>query len=78
MVTTDRKFLSFMRSYPNFIPLSASAVEGIAAALAPFDFDTVYGLFFDRVLGGGAKAALGASVVRHLAAIDAAGPAVAR
>jgi glyoxylase-like metal-dependent hydrolase (beta-lactamase superfamily II) len=73
MVTTDRKFLSFMRSYPNFIPLSASAVEAIAAALAPFDFDTVYGLFFDRVLRGGAKTALGASVARHLAAIDAVG-----
>jgi glyoxylase-like metal-dependent hydrolase (beta-lactamase superfamily II) len=78
MVTTDRKFLSFMRSYPNFIPLSASAVEAIAAALAPFDFDTVYGLFFDRVLAGGAKAVLGASVARHLASIGATGAAVAR
>ena len=26
-VTTDRKWLSFMRSYPNFIPLSARTVE---------------------------------------------------
>ena len=25
-VTTDRKFLSFMRSYPNLIPLSAKQV----------------------------------------------------
>src|SRR5262245_25799897 len=28
-VTTDRKFLSFMRSYPNLIPLSAKQVTGI-------------------------------------------------
>ena len=35
-VTTDRKWLSFMRSYPNFIPLSQHEVEHIGAALAPF------------------------------------------
>src|SRR6478609_7653867 len=34
-VTTDRKWLSFMRSYPNFIPLSQRAVEHIGKALGP-------------------------------------------
>ena len=43
-VTTDRKWLSFMRSYPNFIPLSARTVEHIGAALKPFAFETIYGL----------------------------------
>src|SRR5262249_42382477 len=37
-VATDRKFLSFMRSYPNLIPLSAKQVTAVAAALAPFAF----------------------------------------
>src|SRR5262249_41287162 len=37
------KFLSFMRSYPNLIPLSAKQVTGIAVALEPFQFDTIYG-----------------------------------
>jgi hypothetical protein len=69
-VTVDRKFLSFMRSYPNLIPLSAREVEGIAAALAPFTFDTIYGHFFDRVIATGAKQALQASVARYLAAIS--------
>ena len=49
-VTTDRKWLSFMRSYPNFIPLSARKVEHIGPALAPFAFDTLYGHYFDRVI----------------------------
>ena len=32
-VATDRKWLSFMRSYPNFIPLSAREVEHIGKSL---------------------------------------------
>src|SRR5215510_3211875 len=69
-VTTDRKFLTFMRSYPNFIPLSAREVERIAAALEPFAFDVIYGHFFDRVIPGDAKQVMKASVARYLAAID--------
>src|SRR5215470_12534663 len=68
-VTTDRKFLSFMRSYPNLIPLSAREVEGIAAALAPFAFDRIYGHYFDRVIASSAKEVLAKSVKRYLAAI---------
>src|SRR5262249_22579985 len=40
-VATERKWLSFMRSYPNFIPLSARTVAHIGAALAPFAFETI-------------------------------------
>ena len=70
-VATDRKFLTFMRSYPNFIPLSAREVEGIAAALAPFRFDTIYGHYFDRVIARGGEDVLARSVARYLAAIGA-------
>jgi hypothetical protein len=69
-ITTDRKFLTFMWSYPNFIPLSAHEVEGIAAALAPFTFDTIYGHYFDRVIPTGAKEVLKKSVARYVAAIS--------
>jgi hypothetical protein len=72
-VTTDRKFLSFMHSYPNFIPLGARQVESIAAALRPFQFDTIYGHYFDRVIATGAKGVLQASVARYVAAISGAG-----
>jgi len=68
-VTPDRKFLSFMRSYPNLIPLSAREVEGIAASVAPFQFDAIYGHFFDRVIATGAEEVLAKSVKRYLAAI---------
>jgi hypothetical protein len=70
-VDMDRKSLSFMRSYPNFIPLSAPEVETIAAALAPFPFDAIYGHYFDRIIPAGGKAVLAASVARYLAAIKA-------
>ena len=46
----DRTHVSFMRSYPNIIPLSAPAVARIGAMLEPFAYDVIYGAFFDRVI----------------------------
>ncbi len=69
-VATDRKFLTFMRSYPNFIPLSAKIVQGIGAALEPFPFERIYGHYFDRVIEKNAKPVLGASVKRYVDAIS--------
>jgi hypothetical protein len=69
-VATDRKWLSFMRSYPNFIPLSARAVEHIGAVLKPFAFETIYGHYFDRVIANDGKAVLERSVARYVAAIE--------
>jgi hypothetical protein len=71
-VTTDRKFLTFMRSYPNLIPLSAKQVTAIGAALAPLRFDTIYGHFFDRVIATGGKQVLEVSVQRYIAALNGA------
>lgn len=68
-VTVDRKYLSFMWSYPNLIPLSADQVTGVAAALEPFAFDRIYGHYFDRVIATDAKRIVQASVARYLAAI---------
>jgi hypothetical protein len=69
-VATDRKWLSFMRSYPNFIPLSARTVEHIGAALKPFAFETIYGHYFDRVIAKDGKAVLEKSVARYVAAVE--------
>src|SRR5262249_58571177 len=41
-VTTDRKFLTFMWSYPNFIPPPAPAGEGTPAAPCPGPLHTYY------------------------------------
>src|SRR5436305_1810436 len=38
-VVADRKHVSFMYSYPNYIPLSEAAVERIVKAVEPFEFD---------------------------------------
>jgi hypothetical protein len=68
-VTPDLR-LSFMRSYPNHIPLDARSVQRIADVLTPVAFDRVYGGWWDRVIPAGAKAALARSVQRYLAAIS--------
>jgi glyoxylase-like metal-dependent hydrolase (beta-lactamase superfamily II) len=68
----DRKSLSFMRSIPNFIPLSVATVRSIGAALEPLAFDRVYSHHWERVIQSGAKKILRASVERYIAAIDGA------
>ncbi len=68
-VNLDRKSFTFMRSYPNNIPLSEKGVGAIGAALAPFQFDRVYSHFFDLVMPAGAKRILQASIERYVAAI---------
>jgi hypothetical protein len=71
----DHKLLTFVRSYPNFIALSAKAVTVIGAALEPFAFETIYGHFFDRVIPEGGKRILEVSARRY---IDALGGAYGR
>ena len=71
-VNMDRKSFSFMRSYPNYLPLSAKAARAIGAALDPFRFDRVYSHFFDRFVAGDAKRILAASIERHAAALGGA------
>jgi glyoxylase-like metal-dependent hydrolase (beta-lactamase superfamily II) len=69
-VTSDRKFLSFMRSYPNHIPLGPKVIHRIGDALKPLAFDRIYGHYFDRVIPTAAKAVLEESVARYIAAIS--------
>jgi len=71
----DRRYVSFMRSYPNIIPLSAPAVTRIGAMLEPFGFDVIYGAFFDRVIARDGKAAVRRSVARYVAAVAGDGTA---
>ena len=50
MVIPDRRYVSFMWSYPNLIPLPAAEVERIAAALEPWPFERIVGAWWDRVV----------------------------
>jgi hypothetical protein len=69
-VTMDRRHVSFMRSYPNLIPLSRPVVESIVKAVAPFPYDRIYGAWWDRHIESDARAAVDRSVERYLAAIE--------
>jgi hypothetical protein len=69
-VTMDRMFVSFMRSFPNLIPLSRAAVESIVAAVAPFRYDRIYGAWWDRNIESDAPAAVARSLERYVAAIE--------
>jgi hypothetical protein len=58
-----------MYSYPNYIPLPASAVKQIVRAVEPFSFDRVYGAFWDMVIEGDGKEIVRRSAERYLRAI---------
>ena len=65
----DRRFVSFMYSYPNLIPLPASAVRRIAAALEPFPFDTIHGAWWDRFIERDGSAVVRRSAERYVRAL---------
>jgi hypothetical protein len=50
MVIPDRRFVSFMWSYPNLIPLPAGEVQRIAAALEPWSFERILGAWWGRLV----------------------------
>jgi hypothetical protein len=66
----DRRYVSFMYSYPNMIPLNARTVERIIAAVEPFEFDRLYGGWWDYVIPTDAKAAVKRSAERYIKAIS--------
>jgi hypothetical protein len=69
-VAQDRRYVSFMYSYPNMIPLSARAVERIVQAVEPFDFDRIYGGWWDSLIATDAKEAVKRSAERYIKAIS--------
>jgi hypothetical protein len=74
-VIADRKFVSFMRSYPNSTPMSAAAVERIGAMLEPYAFDVIHGAWFDRLVPRDGKEVVKRSIKRYVAAIRGDGTA---
>lgn len=68
-VVPDRRFVSFMYSYPNLIPLPPSAVRRIVAAVEPYRYDRIYSAWWDRVTPENAKQAVQRSAERYIAAI---------
>ena len=69
-VVPDRRFVSFMTSYPNLIPMSESKVRGILTAVEPYEFDRIYGGWWGRNVMSGAKDAVTRSAERYIQHID--------
>ncbi len=65
-VLPDVRWVSFMYSYPNYIPLNASTVRHVADTLEPLAFDRIYGAFWPGVVRRDAKEVLARSVERYL------------
>jgi hypothetical protein len=70
-VCMDRRWVSFMYSYPNMIPLNPAAIRRIVKSLKPVAFDRIHGAFPDQVVKEKGKAAVEKSAERYLKSIGA-------
>ncbi|KRE07829.1 MBL fold metallo-hydrolase [Priestia megaterium] len=68
-VAADRQWVSFMYSYPNFIPLPASKVREMADKVKDLSFNRIYNAF-NRVVMENAEQAVQKSADRYIKAIE--------
>jgi glyoxylase-like metal-dependent hydrolase (beta-lactamase superfamily II) len=68
-VIPDRRFVSFMYSFPNLIPLPPSKVRAVAAALEPFPFDTIHGAWWGSVVERDGSGVVRRSAERYARAV---------
>ncbi|HEY2625568.1 MAG TPA: hypothetical protein VGI41_02320 [Candidatus Udaeobacter sp.] len=68
-VVQDRRYVSFMRSYPNLIPLGSAAIRRIVERIEPFSFEQIYGGWWQANVLSDAKGAVTRSADRYLRAI---------
>jgi hypothetical protein len=73
-VCPDRRYVSFMYSYPNFIPVDGATVRGIVKRLEPAKFAILYGAWPKFVVEDDPKVALRRSAERYLRSIGALKP----
>ncbi|MFP2933937.1 MBL fold metallo-hydrolase [Pyxidicoccus sp. 3LG] len=69
-VVSDRRHVSFMYSYPNYLPMRAADVRHMRALLDGYAFEDVYGYTWGRNILGGGRAAVDASFDRFLARVE--------
>jgi hypothetical protein len=65
----DRRWVTFMFSYPNFIPLSTQAIRGIVRRLEGFRYDRLYAAVPGWIVSGRADEAVKKSAERYIQAI---------
>jgi glyoxylase-like metal-dependent hydrolase (beta-lactamase superfamily II) len=64
-VASDRRYVSFMYSYPNYIPERVPVIRRALRAVEPYPFEQIYGAWWNRVVARDAKAALARSAERY-------------
>jgi hypothetical protein len=65
-VVQDRRYVSFMHSYPNLIPLGPAAIQRILQTIEPYAFEQIYGAWWKANVLADAKAAVARSAERYL------------
>ena len=68
-VVADRRWVSFMYSYPNLIPLPVAEIESILRSVEPLTFDRIYGAWWERIVSMHAKEVVQRSGERYIKAI---------
>lgn len=68
-VLPDRRYVSFMYSYPNLIPLPEHEVRRIAAAVEPWPFEAIYGAWWGRIMPADGNAVVQRSAERYIRAL---------
>ena len=69
-VVPDRRWVSFMYSGPNLIPLAGHDVRRIGERLAQLSFERIYGAFRDREVLEDGNGVVERSVARYLSALE--------
>ncbi|OAA29519.1 hypothetical protein UG55_100124 [Frankia sp. EI5c] len=65
-VVLDRRYVSFMYSYPNYIPERPETVRRAVRLLEPFAFEAIYGAFWQTIVRADGHAAMHRSADRYL------------
>ena len=69
-VIPDRGWVSFMYSFPNYIPLPESEIRSIEAALEPFEYERIYGAWWGTVIPADGKGIVRRSAQRYVDALN--------
>jgi hypothetical protein len=69
-VVFDRRHVTFMYSYPNYIPMRPADVRRMQALLECYEFEDVYGYTWGRNIIGGGRGAVDQSFDRYLRAVS--------
>jgi|TARA_B100000809_G_scaffold30364_1_gene26356 glyoxylase-like metal-dependent hydrolase (beta-lactamase superfamily II) len=65
-VVPDKRFVSFMTSYPNLIPMSKLEILNILSSIEPFDYDRIYGGWWGRNVLSSGKTVVRNSAKRYI------------